>query len=107
MALPTYPGADPGGVQGVPWNSPFERASLTRDTLIEQSNRDTLMYLSGFCPTCPHAGKREAGITLFTLFHNPTELRKIMVNQKGEKKCNIEEGSNPGSQCDGPVCYRC
>ena len=42
------------------------------------------------------------GITLFTLFHNPTELRKITVNP-AKKKCSIEEGSNPGSQCDGPV----
>ena len=31
-----YSGADPGG-SSVPWNPPFERASLTRDTLIEQS----------------------------------------------------------------------
>ena len=32
-------GVDPGGgvVPRVPWNPPFERASLTRDTLIEQS----------------------------------------------------------------------
>ena len=34
------------GVQRVPWNPPFERASLTRDTLIEQSNRDTLIEQS-------------------------------------------------------------
>ena len=35
----TTSGADPGGFQRVPWNPPFERASLTRDTIIEQSNR--------------------------------------------------------------------
>ena len=35
-----------GGVQRVPWNPPFERASLTRDTLIEQSNCDTLIEQS-------------------------------------------------------------
>ena len=39
-------GADPGGVPRVPWNPPFERASLTRDTLIEQSNRYTLTKLN-------------------------------------------------------------
>ena len=39
-------GADPGRVQRVPWNPPFERASLTRDTLIEQLNRDTLIEQS-------------------------------------------------------------
>ena len=44
----TIAGADPGGggVQRVPWNPPFEKASLTRDTLIEQSNRDTLIEQS-------------------------------------------------------------
>ena len=48
----------------------------------------------------PYAYGVYQGITLFTLFHNPTELRKITVNQKsGKKKCCIEEGSNPGSQC--------
>ena len=31
---------------GVPWNPPFKRASLTRDTLIEQSNRYTLIEQS-------------------------------------------------------------
>ena len=41
-----FTGADPEGVQRVPWNPPFERASLTRDTLIEQSNRDTLIEQS-------------------------------------------------------------
>ena len=39
-------GADPGGIPRVPWNPPFERASLTRDTLIEQSNRYTLIEQS-------------------------------------------------------------
>ena len=39
-----------GGVQRVPWNPPFERASLTRDTLIEQSrskysNRAVIVFL--------------------------------------------------------------
>ena len=29
------------------------------------------------------------GITLFTLFHNPTELRLKTVNQKGEKKSAV------------------
>ena len=29
-----------GGVQKDPWNPPFERASFTRDILIEQSNQD-------------------------------------------------------------------
>ena len=38
-----YSGADPGGI---PRNPPFERASLTRDTLIEQSNRYTLIEQS-------------------------------------------------------------
>ena len=31
-------GVDPGGVQRVPWNPFFEKAFLTRDTLIEQPN---------------------------------------------------------------------
>ena len=31
-----------GGVGRVPMNPPFERAFLTRNTLIEQSNRDTV-----------------------------------------------------------------
>ena len=29
------------------------------------------------------------GITLFTLFHNPTDFRQKTVNQKGEKKSAI------------------
>ena len=41
-----HTGADPGGVRRVPWNPPFERTSLTRDTLIEQSNRYTLIEQS-------------------------------------------------------------
>ena len=32
------------------------------------------------------------GITLFTLFHNPTELRQKKVNQKGEKKSAVLKG---------------
>ena len=45
-------GADPGGVQRVPWNPPFERVSLTRDTLIERSrlrysNRAVTVFLRG------------------------------------------------------------
>ena len=32
------------------------------------------------------------GITLFTLFHNPTELRQKTVNQKGGKKSAILKG---------------
>ena len=38
-------GADPGGSKGS-MEPPFERTSLTRDTLIEQSNRDTLIEQS-------------------------------------------------------------
>ena len=33
-----------------------------------------------------------AGITLFTLFHNPTELRQKTVNQKGKKKGQVLKG---------------
>ena len=32
LCLDGSAGADPWGVQRVPWNPPFERASLTRDT---------------------------------------------------------------------------
>ena len=32
------------------------------------------------------------GITLFTLFHNPTELRQKTMNQKGEKKSAVLKG---------------
>ena len=46
IQITTVAGADPGRVQRVTWNPPFERASLTRDTLIEQSNRDTLIEQS-------------------------------------------------------------
>ena len=45
-------------------------------------------------PACVvmHAPCRQSGITLFTLFHNPTELRQKTVNQKGEKNCAILKG---------------
>ena len=33
------------------------------------------------------------GITLFTLFHNPTELRQKTVNQKGENKSAVLKGN--------------
>ena len=33
------------------------------------------------------------GVTLFTLFHNPTELRQKTVNQKGEKKSVVLKGN--------------
>ena len=44
---------------------------------------------AGVC-ACVRASERaRVGIALFTLFHNPTELRKITVNQKGEKKSAV------------------
>ena len=39
------------------------------------------------------AGLKKMGITLFTLFHNPTELRQKTVNQKSEKKSAILKGN--------------
>ena len=52
LSDPRLSRADLGSVQRVPWNPPFERTSLTRDTLIEQStsrfsSRAVTLFLRG------------------------------------------------------------
>ena len=49
---------------------------------MKYSNIGTLVHRVGFL----------RGRWLFTLFHNPTELRQETVNQKGEKKSTILKG---------------